>query len=65
MCHAEETAGIIFYPAMVSAGMLMLCLCYFLSSYFISFLTIAWTKEILETTRPIFTKFAGMVGMLV
>jgi len=27
-----------------------------------SFLTIAWSKEISESTRPIFTKFSGLVG---
>ena len=40
-----------------SAGRLTLC------RYFFSFLTIAWSKEISETTRPIFTKFSGVVDI--
>ena len=34
-----------------------------LLSFFL--LTIAWSQEILETTRPIFTTFAGLVDMFV
>jgi len=47
-----------------SVGRLMLCLCYFfpILSFF---LTIAWSKEISKTTRPILTKFSAMVDMLV
>jgi len=33
--------------------------------FFLLFLTSAWSKEISETARPIFTKFSGMVDMLV
>jgi len=49
------------------AGRFMLCISYFLSSSFIIiifFLAIAWGKEISGTTRPIFTKFSGLVDML-
>ena len=43
----------------------MFCRCYFLSySFSLLFLTIACSKEISETTRPVFTKFSRMVDML-
>jgi len=36
-----------------------------LSFFFFLFLTIAWSKEISDTTRPIFTNFLGVVDTLV
>jgi len=43
-------------------GKLMFYRCYLLS-FSSSFLTIAWSKEISEPTRPTFTKFPGLVDM--
>jgi len=45
------------------AYVMLLLLSFFFLFFF--FLTIAWSKGISETTRPIFSKFSGVADMLV
>ena len=56
---ARDRLNVISPPGFSRQAYVMLLL------LFSFFLTIAWSNEILETTRSIFTKFSGMGDMLV
>ena len=50
------------YPARLEAGLASLCstaVTFFLFPFSSSFLTIAWSKDVSEPTRPIFPNFQG------